>query len=65
MEVKKRTVLKNLVPNVVGMSLKDALYLLENAGLKVQAVGTGKIRKQSMPPGTRIYRGSTIVIELR
>lgn len=65
MEVNKRTVIKNLVPNVVGMSLKDALYLLENAGLKVQAVGTGKIRKQSMPPGTRIYRGSTLVIELR
>ncbi|MDX5320963.1 MAG: PASTA domain-containing protein, partial [Bacteroidota bacterium] len=65
MEVEPRKVIRNLVPNVVGMSLKDALFLLENAGLKVQAVGTGKIRKQSMAPGSRVYRGATIVIELR
>lgn len=65
MVVDQRAIVNNLVPNVVGMTLKDALFLLENAGLKVRAVGTGKIRKQSMPPGMRIYRGSTIVIELR
>ncbi|MBI1222165.1 MAG: PASTA domain-containing protein [Bacteroidetes bacterium] len=65
MEVEKRKVIGNLVPNVVGMTLKDALFLLENAGIKVQAVGTGKIRKQSMRPGSRVYRGATIILELR
>lgn len=65
MEIDKRAQIKNLVPDVVGMSLKDALYLLENAGLVVVATGNGKVRKQSMPPGTRVYKGSTVVIELR
>lgn len=65
MEIEKRKIIDNLVPNVVGMTLKDALFLLENSGLKVQAVGAGKIRKQSMRPGSRIYRGATIVLELR
>ncbi|HCS20638.1 MAG TPA: cell division protein [Bacteroidetes bacterium] len=65
MIVKQRPILNSLVPNVVGMTLKDALFILENAGLKVQALGSGKIKRQSMPPGTKIYRGSTIVIELQ
>ena len=44
---------KGLVPNVVEMGLEDAVYLLENEGLNVQVEGYGKIRSQSLPPGTR------------
>ncbi|MCE7994402.1 MAG: transpeptidase family protein [Roseivirga sp.] len=54
-----------LVPNVQGMTLRDALYLLENKGLKVSITGTGRVRKQSVRPGKRIDKGkTTITIEL-
>jgi cell division protein FtsI (penicillin-binding protein 3) len=53
-----------LVPNVMGMGLKDALYILENRGLHVRVTGSGMVRKQSLQPGSRCFRGSTIWIEL-
>ncbi|RAI98464.1 cell division protein FtsI (penicillin-binding protein 3) [Chitinophaga skermanii] len=52
------------VPNVKGMGLKDALYLLENAGLRVVIKGAGKVVTQSLPGGTAIGNDKTIVIEL-
>jgi cell division protein FtsI (penicillin-binding protein 3) len=52
------------VPNVVGMGLMDALYLLENQGLIVNTRGRGIVSKQSILPGTRIINGSRISIEL-
>jgi cell division protein FtsI (penicillin-binding protein 3) len=53
-----------LVPDVSGMGLKDAIYLLENRGLKVQVQGYGAVNYQSMPPGPSIIRGSMILIRL-
>ncbi len=52
------------VPNVKGMGLKDALYLLENAGLRVVIKGSGKVATQSLPGGTTIGKEQTIIIEL-
>lgn len=63
-EFKNRTVIEHLVPNVVDMGLKDALYLLENAGLKVVVKGRGKVLRQSIPPGTRISPGNTIFLDM-
>ena len=40
------------VPDVRGMGLRDALYLLENAGLKVDYQGMGTVKSQSIAPGT-------------
>ncbi len=57
--------IENLVPNVVGMGLKDAIFLLENSGLKVTVKGRGEVVSQSLRPGVRIRPGSTINIELR
>ena len=42
------------VPNVVGMGLDDALYLLEKSGLTVDIVGYGKVVKQSIAPNTAV-----------
>ncbi len=53
-------VAKNAVPNVVGMGLKDALYYLENAGLKVKISGKGKVALQSINAGEKIVNGKTI-----
>lgn len=55
---------KGVVPNVVGMGARDAVYLLENAGLKVKVIGRGMVRKQSIPSGEMIKKGSVITLEL-
>lgn len=54
----------DLVPNVQGMTLRDAIYLLENSGLKVSITGAGRVQKQSVSPGRRVSKGTTIKIEL-
>jgi cell division protein FtsI (penicillin-binding protein 3) len=46
------------------MGLRDALYLLENAGLTVQYNGIGSVRQQSIEPGTPCAR-QTISLQLR
>ncbi|WP_258103547.1 penicillin-binding protein [Marinoscillum sp. MHG1-6] len=53
-----------LVPDVRGMTLRDALYVLENAGLKVYISGRGRVDKQSILPGVRFSNGATIKLEL-
>ncbi len=60
----KRSVITGLVPNVVSMGAKDAVYLLENAGLKVRLLGRGSVRNQSIAPGTRVRKGEQIVLEM-
>ena len=42
------------VPDVTGMGLRDAVYVLESLGMKVELVGMGKVYKQSVRPGTTI-----------
>ena len=54
----------NLVPDVEGMTLRDALYILENKGLKVNISGAGRVLRQSIYAGKRIEKGATITIEL-
>ena len=52
-----------LVPNVVGMTLRDAYFVLENAGLQVVTRGVGRVQSQSLTPRTRIR--SNLKIELK
>lgn len=52
------------VPQVQGMGLRDALFLLENKGLKVSARGRGKVLAQSLPAGASFKKGQTIYIQL-
>ncbi len=56
---------EGVMPNVVGMGLRDALYMLENSGVRVRYSGKGKVAKQSPQPGVRISRGATVAIQLR
>ena len=53
-----------IVPSVVGMGAKDAVYLLERKGLRVRLNGVGKVRSQSIPGGSRLVRGQTISLTL-
>ncbi|MDF1558900.1 MAG: penicillin-binding protein [Bacteroidales bacterium] len=59
------TVSEGVMPDVVGMGLRDAIYLLENSGLRVYYTGHGRVAKQSPPAGARISKGATVSIELR
>jgi cell division protein FtsI (penicillin-binding protein 3) len=64
LEMVERRISKGIVPDVTGMGLRDAIYLLENKGFKVQVSGKGIVIKQSIAPGTDIQKGQQIVIEL-
>ncbi len=55
----------NLMPNVIGMTYKDALYLLEKRGLKVNFSGSGRVKKQSVLPGKNTKNYSIIHLSLR
>ena len=46
----------SVTPNVVGMGLKDAVYLLENMGLTVTATGRGRVMNQSLIAGTNFNK---------
>lgn len=52
------------VPDVSGMSLKDALYVLENKGLRVMYQGKGKVKVQSIPAGAPVQPNHTINLVL-
>lgn len=52
------------VPNVQGMCLKDAIYLIENFGYRVQTVGRGKVKNQIPAANAALERGRTIHVIL-
>jgi cell division protein FtsI (penicillin-binding protein 3) len=52
------------MPDVRGLTLRDALFLLENRGLHVQSAGTGRVRAQSLAPGEPAKRGTTVSLAL-
>ena len=54
----------NIIPDVRGLGLKDAVYLLENSGLNVSAAGKGKVMYQSIASGSNFNKGQTINIQL-
>jgi cell division protein FtsI (penicillin-binding protein 3) len=52
------------VPDVRGMTLRDALFVLENAGLTVKIEGRGRVKEQSLYPGRKLIQNQEIRIEL-
>jgi cell division protein FtsI (penicillin-binding protein 3) len=56
--------LDGLVPDVRGMSLRDAIYLLENSGLRVRYSGKGRVLRQSPEHGARYYEGTMVSLEM-
>lgn len=61
---KKAQASKELVPDVMGMTFRDAIFLLENSGLHVSYEGKGRVVKQSLTAGGRVGKGSRIYIKL-
>lgn len=56
---------KGLVPDVSGMGARDAVYLLEKSGLRVNLTGAGKVAAQSMKAGQKLVKGTTISLTLQ
>ena len=56
---------EGLVPRVVGMGAKDAVFLLERAGLRVSLSGAGRVVSQSIMPGQKVSKGQTVLLTLR
>jgi cell division protein FtsI (penicillin-binding protein 3) len=55
---------QGLVPDVRGMSLRDAIYLLENSGLRVRYSGKGRVLRQSPVHGAKVYEGSVVSLDM-
>lgn len=54
----------DVIPNVENMGLRDAIFVLENIGLKVEISGIGKVKNQSKKPGESFAKGDLIKIKL-
>lgn len=63
-ELQKKSINKNSVPNVIGLSAKDAVYLIESKGMSAHISGYGKVVKQSIPSGKPLFRGGVIELKL-
>lgn len=55
---------RGYMPQVTGMSLKDALFLIEQAGLKASFTGSGRVTSQSIEAGVEVSLGQKVVLEL-
>lgn len=55
---------KGIMPNLSGLSAKDALFLLENSGIYVKLQGFGSVKKQSIEAGQRFNKGNKITLIL-
>ena len=64
-KLKDLPVREGLVPNVVGMGAKDAVYLLESAGLRASLNGMGRVTSQSVSPGAKVSKGQTVSLTLK
>jgi cell division protein FtsI (penicillin-binding protein 3) len=53
-----------VMPDVRGMNATDAVYLLENRGIRVRVKGAGTVKKQSVNAGEKITTGNEVVLEL-
>ncbi|CCH56055.1 Peptidoglycan glycosyltransferase [Fibrisoma limi BUZ 3] len=61
---KSRPTRTDRVPDVRGLTLRDALFLLENRGLRVAVEGQGKVKNQSLEPGAQLVANTPITLTL-
>jgi len=59
-EISKKTIYRQLMPDFKGMGAKDAVFLAEKLGLRVMISGRGKLASQSIRPGTIIRKGQIL-----
>ncbi len=64
MAVAPQYIKTGLVPDVRGLGLRDAMQVMEQAGLRVQASGAGKVMQQSVSAGATAYKGQMVNLNL-
>jgi cell division protein FtsI (penicillin-binding protein 3) len=64
LEVSRKVITQKKVPNVLGMTAKDAVYILESKGLVVTLKGLGRVVSQSIAPGNQIVKGQVVQLKL-
>lgn len=65
-EMTVRSDMKNpIVPDIMGLGLKDAIFIIENSGLKCSYSGTGHVSSQNPKAGTKVADSSTITFNLK
>jgi cell division protein FtsI (penicillin-binding protein 3) len=62
--LRRKKVTKNAIPNMTGMTAKDAVYLIESQGMVARIKGYGKVVKQSLPAGSPSFAGGIVTITL-
>ena len=63
-KIDSRLKISSGVPDVAGLSDEDAIKVLKKIGLKVEVRGKGKVKSQSIKPGTNIQINQKILLEL-
>jgi cell division protein FtsI (penicillin-binding protein 3) len=63
--LKNMPVNKDVIPNLMGMNAKDAIFLIESQGMVAKINGYGKVVSQSLAAGTPVYKGGVIEIGLQ
>lgn len=62
--IQGKTVTDKQMPQLAGLGLKDAVYICENIGLKVNVKGKGKVSQQSIAAGSAFKKGEPVQIVL-
>lgn len=63
-KIKKAEIRPATVPNLIGMNISDAVYLIESLGGKATFSGQGTVCQQSLQPGDTLRKGRTIALKL-
>ena len=53
-----------IVPDVMGLGLNEAIYKIENSGYQCRFSGVGHVKEQSPASGKDLKKGGTISIRL-
>lgn len=64
-DFKELNISKNLIPNVIGMGAKDAVFLIEKSGIRVCVSGRGKVVSQSIKAGSVAQKGDVVYLNLK
>lgn len=62
---KRMDIETGIIPDVLGLGLKDAIYILENEGYKVSFNGNGRVIKQEPSSGEKISKGESVTLYLK
>ena len=64
LKLSNRKITNNSVPNTIGMTARDAVYVIESQGMHALISGYGRVVSQSIPPGQEVFKGGIVELNL-